>query len=265
MYVFKRKTNIDDIVNEATLRSEYSPTIFKIYDKSTETVCNRLIIVEPFDWYVWACRGELYILNPEGGIKCAANSTPAIQVLSDQFLETCLKLNLNSILDVYVNGKIPHIVSYEITTTTFTILSALNILMKDLITFNIDNNTSNIVKNGGIFTKMTHLTDEDLLNDNANDDSVNIKPLENIKTYRLLSESDVIKITNHKNRNVSDLSTHYTRHTSKLRPKYDNADNFRSHELDKSHGSYITLRQHAVDAHETHPRMLLSQPKIIEI
>lgn len=135
MYIYTKRSNIKTIVNDAVNRSQFHPTVFKIYDKSTADICNRLIIIEPFNWYVWAIRGELYILNPESGIRCTANSMPAVRVYSAQFVETCLKINMNAIYLSYVNGKLPVIVPYEIETQTFTILSALNILVKDLITF----------------------------------------------------------------------------------------------------------------------------------
>nr|DBA13079.1 TPA: 19kDa protein [Oryctes rhinoceros nudivirus] len=219
MYAFKRRANTDAIIDEAVLRAEYTPTIFKIYDKSTDEICNRFIVVSPFDWYIWACRGELYILNPESGIKCAPNTTPAVQVLKDQFLETCLKLNLNSILDMYVNGKTPYIVPYEIESTTFTILSALNILMKEYITFHVDD-TPTLVNNNNLpkLAKMRHLTGDDLMNDflvtNIFDEHAKKR------AYRVLSGEDVIKITTPRipsSQNLSELQKYYSKHTAKMK------------------------------------------------
>lgn len=281
MYMFKHKANVEQIIDEAALRAEYTPTIFKIYDKSTSDVCNRLIVVSPFDWYIWACRGELYILNPEGGIKCAANTTPAVQVLADQFLETCLKLNLNSILDAYVNGKIPYTASYEITTTTFTILSALNILMKEYITFDTNNTVINMKsRNNALIARMRHLTDNDMLNENFTNEALdehnqksqhrrnkrnvdNVDIEEETNRYRVLSGDDVIRITTARKNNLSELQKHYTKHTSNLKTKHNDIVDFSINDLDPSHDKYITLRQHAKDAHENNPKMVLSKPKIV--
>lgn len=230
MSLFREKANVERVIDEASKRAEYTPTLFKIYDKSSDNVCDRLIVIAPFDWYLWAVRGELYILNPEGGIKCAQNTTPAIQVLADQFLETCLKLDLNSILDVYVNGKVPHVVSYEINETTFTILSAINILVRNYIYFDISTSASPST-NGGILNrlKLKHLEDgddDDKSNiDGGDDDDAKTKTNANhsrtkrslndkIRNGRLLSGKDVINVTT--TRGHSDLYKYYRLHTSEM-------------------------------------------------
>lgn len=132
---FKNRTgNIKSIVDNAVERSAYSPTVFLIYDKSTTQTCNRLIQVMPFDWYVWAIQGELYVLNAEGIYSCPANNTPAIRIFEDQFVETCLGINYDNLLNSY--KLLPaKSVAYDISTTTFTIFSALNILATKYITF----------------------------------------------------------------------------------------------------------------------------------
>lgn len=288
IYQFRKKANVEEVIDEAVKRAEYQPTIFKIYDKSSKKVCNRLIVVSPFDWYIWACRGELYILNPEGGIKCAPNSTPAIQVLKDQFLETCLKLNMNSILDAYVNGKVPYTVPYEINSKTFTILSAINILVKDYITFDIEDhlyNNHDHVDGGGVesttymkqitsdvqkrFKRIRHLTDHDVLTENF-EYSNDMDRINDENTYgfmgRSLTASSVVAKTTKQVPNISKLYEQYTKHTSKLQPTLESGEHhFTVYDLSQDHHSYITLRQHAIDSHENLPRMQLREPKIVEI
>lgn len=139
-----KKGNISNILSYAVDKSSYNPTIFKIYDKSTKVSCNRLIVVEPFSWFLWAINGKLYILNPEGGISCSNTNTPAIQVTATKFIEVCLNLNYTSILDMYMLNVIPRIINYEIKTQTFTILTALNLLTEDWVTFDIDENDNNL-------------------------------------------------------------------------------------------------------------------------
>lgn len=135
-HVRSRVVNLPRVIDRAVEQSTFRPTVFKIYDKSSETVCDRLIVVEPFDWYVWACRGQLFVLNPEGGsLKCQAGTTPAVRVLEKQFYETCVNLDLDTLLRGYTTTGVYKEVPYRIEGTTFTILSALNILCKDWITF----------------------------------------------------------------------------------------------------------------------------------
>nr|AKH40401.1 putative 19kda protein [Kallithea virus] len=138
MYTFKRKSNVDQIINIAAERSTFRPNVFKIYDKSTKTHCNRVIMVEPFGWYLWAIRDELFILNSESGARCPVGSMSAIQVFGTQFVETCLALDMNSIYLGYINGRNPVVVPYEIEGTTFTILSAINILVRNYIYFRLE-------------------------------------------------------------------------------------------------------------------------------
>lgn len=121
------------LIDAAVSDSSFNPTIFKIYDRSTETLCDRLIDVQPFGWYIWACRGELYILNPEGGMKCSLSSTPAVQVHANKvFVNTCITIPFQSLLTEYRKQPAVH-VPYEITSNKFTILSALNILVKGYV------------------------------------------------------------------------------------------------------------------------------------
>lgn len=143
MWRFNRNLDVKSLLNDAVNKSKFNPTSFHIYDRSTDEICDRLIIVQPFEWLLWAINNSLYILNPEAGIKCSTNSVSAIQVDGKQFIETCLKLNLNSILQHYQRDRTPYIVNYSIETTTFTILSAINLLAREYITFNIADTSTN--------------------------------------------------------------------------------------------------------------------------
>lgn len=242
IYFFKKRGDIVNIIDEAVQQAKFAPTIFKIYDKSTSDVCNRLIVVAPFDWYIWACRGELYVVNPEGGIRCSPDTTPAVRVFADQFVETCLKLNMSSILEAYTNGKIPKIVPYEINDTTFTVLSALNILMKKWVTFD-----KNITAN----TSMRLLQD---------DDDTNYKTADGAKVFhmhgRLLSKDDVVRITTQTTNKVhhAKLHKHLLKHTPK-QTNYSLAD-YNVEDLNVNHPAYITQRQHANNHHENLPKLL---------
>lgn len=135
---FKNKAvNIGGVVDHAAREAAFTSSVFEIYDKSSATVCDRLIVVRPFDWTVWACRGSLYILNPEGGSqRSVAGHTAAVRVYADRFVETSLALSYDAIINAYSrkNGaKIKH-VPYEIRGSKFTILTALDALAEKWIT-----------------------------------------------------------------------------------------------------------------------------------
>jgi hypothetical protein len=139
LILLKKKIGISKAIDEADEKSAFSPTVFKIYDRSTVNKCDRLILIEPFDWYLWAIRDELYILNPESSnLQCGNGSTPVVQVFANHFLETCLNIDMITIIDKYTKNIdiSPKHVPYTIDKQTFTIFSAINILVKDWITFN---------------------------------------------------------------------------------------------------------------------------------
>jgi hypothetical protein len=158
VHALSNRMRLKPMIDRAVQDSEYNPTEFYIYDKSTERVCNRLIQIKPFDWYVWATGKDLYILNQEGGISCGPASTPVIRVLKDHFIETCLKIDYDSILRGYTgeeSNATLKVVPYTIESRTFTILSALNILVKDWIYFD-----TNVTSNPG--HKIKALSNEDV-------------------------------------------------------------------------------------------------------
>lgn len=142
--LFNRKNNIlFRGLEDSADKSKYNPTVLIIYDNSTDKTCDRLINIQPFNWWVWACNNELYVLNPEGGIQCPNNSSPAVRILDNQYIETCMNVNFDAILTIYKKYK-PHIINYTIPTNTqtFTILSALNLLVKKYVTFDVTNNSN---------------------------------------------------------------------------------------------------------------------------
>lgn len=228
---FNRLLNVKNIINEATTKSKFNPTTFHIYDRSTKTICDRLIVIMPFEWYLWAINNQLYILNPEAGIKCNANSVSAIQVQKNQFIETCLQLNLNSILQHYQRGKTPYIVDYTIESDTFTILSAINLLAREYITFQVD--PSNVTTDGLSSSSATAPEQHMLLNENSPSNITSkmnkftiiaIEHLNNVNDQnnpnkRYLSKESVIKLSKNTKSNTSHahsklLST-YLKHVPK--------------------------------------------------
>lgn len=237
MWGFRKTGNINHIVDAAVEKSQFQPTVFRIYDKSTTDVCNRLIIVDPFEWHIWAVRSELYILNPESGIKCSSGSMPAIQVYYDQFVETCIAMSFDSILDTYTRGQIPKIVSYEFAGTTFTILSALNILVKDWVTFDIT--TVDIKRN----LIQVELEEDD-------------QPIRH-RVRRQLQSSDVIQLTNQ----TTTSSTITKIQASTLQRKFQNVLN-KAKRLGKFNLSALhrddtpTKRQHRHDHHLNLPKQV---------
>lgn len=76
------------------------------------------------------------MLNPEGGLLCPGNTSPGVRILDNQYLEICMNVNFDSIINVYKKFK-PTIVNYTIPTDskTFTIISVLNKLVDGYITF----------------------------------------------------------------------------------------------------------------------------------
>ena len=220
----KKRIHLNSTIDLAVETSEYNPTEFLIYDKSTKDVCNRLIHIKPFDWYVWATGKELYILNPEGGISCGSGNTPAVRVLKNQFIETCLKIDYDSILRGYMNDEaVLKVVPYQIETRTFTILSALNILVKDWIYFEVDakSNIGHKIKSIDDYT-------DDGNNNNNDDDNNNLSQSRRRKRDtegRELSGDQVSRIVTsvRSGKSHSELLRQYRRHFDRSRRRNKSA------------------------------------------
>lgn len=203
MWLFNKSLNINKSIDEAVEKSQFKPTTFEIYDRSTKDICDRLIIVKPFDWYLWAINNNLYILNPEAGVACTAGSVSAIQVTKTQFIETCLALNFDSILQHYQHGKKPFILDYTIEGETFTILSAINVLARNYVTFseaNINDPTANANETLGensLAAKMksfTILNDDDDHHHHNNDDDSGSTSDGTRAGSRILTAENVVKL-----------------------------------------------------------------------
>lgn len=141
-------------VENASKETEFKSTYFEIYDKSKDGVCDRLIIVQPFMWYIWAKNGTVYLLN-ETNEQCAINYTPAAIVPSSKledyytFQSVCINNVLNDIITSYTDKIIPVKIYYEIAiiqseSNKFTILDALNELFKNWITMDTVSSKMNI-------------------------------------------------------------------------------------------------------------------------
>ena len=134
-------------VNYASEKTQFNTTFFEIYDKSVdEHTCDRLIVVNPMSWHIWAINGSVYLLN-ESNRGCPINYTPAMKVpknketdLSKQvFKDVCLNRVFNTIVTSYTDTIQPVIVDFKITDLQaqegrFTILDALNFLFTKYIT-----------------------------------------------------------------------------------------------------------------------------------
>lgn len=111
----------------ASKKSQIEDSYFEIYDKSSETVCNRLIVVKPFDWYILSRHGSAYVLNQTTN-NCNDSSTPAAKIIdSDMFENVCLPHTMADIIDSF-SVETPVQVPYKITGVKFNILDALNCL-----------------------------------------------------------------------------------------------------------------------------------------
>lgn len=139
VYLIKKSSTlgVGRLINSAVAKTEFASTYFVIGDRSTKTECNRLITVKPFGWMLWALNDELYLLEPENGPPCSDSMTPAIRILGDRFLESCLTAPIKTIQLMYSSsyGALLKHVPYTISGKTFTVLSAINILAKRWLTF----------------------------------------------------------------------------------------------------------------------------------
>lgn len=147
--------------------TQFGVTEFIIYDKSDyengnnvdretnddnpDAQCNRLICVKPFDWYIWAKNGRVYILN-DTLYNCPLNTTPAVRVPGRHEISTdegprkmydfnnvCLNMSFVDLVNAYTNNSKIVRVRFDIEELAeqkdkFTIFDALNYLFERFIT-----------------------------------------------------------------------------------------------------------------------------------
>lgn len=164
LYIFRisRRTKEHSAIQQAALNSEFKQCEFVVYDKSSKTVCDRLIIIEPFNWVLWNTRKNLFVLNPERDIQCSGHNNGAIRMLREEFYETCLDVSYDYIVKNYMtvgsNDVNVHRVPYTINDRVFKITDAINRLMDlDLLSFDLtktEYNATSSVSNRFTFNRL---------------------------------------------------------------------------------------------------------------
>lgn len=144
-------------MQQAALDSEFKQCEFIIYDKSSKDVCDRLIIIEPFNWILWNTRKNLFVLNPERDIRCTGHSDGAIRMLEHEFYEICLDVSYDYIIKNYMTVGIidvnVHRIPYIIDGKVFKITDAVNRLMDlNLLHYDLTNTNYNSVVPSNKFT-----------------------------------------------------------------------------------------------------------------
>ncbi|KAG8148346.1 uncharacterized LOC118065531 [Chelonus insularis] len=139
--------SIGTMYSRVSSQYNFHPTYFEIYDRSTEHNCDRLIIVHPFDWYIWACNGYVYVLNTLLEYDCPGNSYPAViidanVVKSNHLQVSCIITDCQTILNEYkfskqkrINFNIEDIVDKN---KKLTLIEVLNYLFEKYITIKDD-------------------------------------------------------------------------------------------------------------------------------
>lgn len=134
--------------------TQFKPTYFQIFDKSTTNNCDRLIRVQPFDWIIWAKFGKIYVLN-QSSYSCPVGFLAAVAVPSTKtddsgydFKSVCLNVLITDIIAAYKDVS-PYIEYFEIESlqsqeNKFTVLDALNYLLTKYITMKSDDELLNI-------------------------------------------------------------------------------------------------------------------------
>ncbi|AAN04397.1 Orf103 [Heliothis zea nudivirus] len=92
------------LTDEATDSTKFNASFFEIYDKSTDDYCDRLILVQPFNWIIVAKGGQMYALT-DVQHKCPPTTTRAVKLHSnqDKFKYVCLSLTKMQLIELYRN------------------------------------------------------------------------------------------------------------------------------------------------------------------
>ena len=152
---------IQDQINIASRETQFGSTYFEIYDKTNteDGICNRLIIVKPFEFQIWAKNGKIYILA-DTNFQCPPNYTPAALVpnviepnsSTYEFKSICIHMLLEDIISSYTSTISPVKISFDIQqlqehSEKFTIIDALNYLVNGYLTMDSPNKIEDKIYN----------------------------------------------------------------------------------------------------------------------
>ena len=157
----KPTTFIQDQIKIASKETQFGSTYFEVYDKTNteDGICNRLIIVKPFEWQIWAKNGKIYILA-DTNFQCPPNYTPAALVpnviepnsSTYEFKSICIHILLEDIISSYSTTISPVKIPFDVQqlqeqSDKFTIIDALNYLLNGYLTMDSPNLTENKIYN----------------------------------------------------------------------------------------------------------------------
>lgn len=118
----------------ASERTRFAPVYFEIYDKSTAELCDRLIVVKPFNYFILAKNKQVWVLDSQM-IDCDSHEmaiTLAPNTSNGSWLNTCSTTLLSTLVDAYQTSP-PITVPINLTKGSFTVIDALNLLFKNYI------------------------------------------------------------------------------------------------------------------------------------
>ncbi|KAH0554990.1 hypothetical protein KQX54_014482 [Cotesia glomerata] len=123
------------------------PTFVEIYEQSTRSECNRLIVMRPYEWAFWAINGQCYVLNALNEFDCPSTTFPTLIFdaltirLSDPNI-VCVPVEYSIIKSEYSSHGSPIVNHFNIEDVQnhgrFTIYDALDYLLKNYIEINLD-------------------------------------------------------------------------------------------------------------------------------
>ena len=220
-FISKTKpTFIQEQITSASKQTQFASTYFEIYDKTNKYgICNRLIIVKPFEWQFWAKDGKIYVLV-DTNFQCPQNYTPATLVPNStestnsiyDFKSICIHSLLEDIISSYTNTISPVKVSFDIqklqeVPDKFTIIDALHYLLNGYLTMDIPNKSSNIHSTSTVIDHK--FINNTLTKGNDVDKQVEeVKMIPVSKCYEKLINSETIcTLTNDNRRDLANVMT----------------------------------------------------------
>lgn len=157
VYLFSASNGIGDFVNSASDDAKFEPTYMVVYENSdiTKGICDRLIVIYPFMWYVLAYFGDVLVVDTINSSYCPRSAYTFVykvpHTVDGKFIGLCINFDLEDLLTYYSSNckcyKIPYRVeSLQSNANCFTIIDVLNFLFKYYITINVESSTSYLHK-----------------------------------------------------------------------------------------------------------------------
>lgn len=141
LYTFQPNTT-SKVLARAFKGAEHTSHFVTVYENSTASVVDKLLVVNPYGWILWNYDGRLFVMNPEAGTGESAcpRGVGVFEVSSSinlTFTRRCVNVSLVDLVAFYQSRAVRSVVPFE-PTKVYTVLDLIELLSIGVLWINTD-------------------------------------------------------------------------------------------------------------------------------